>query len=132
MSPLDEAKKLVHGDRGEAYGHPADDYQATVDMWRAMIRRRYGVDIPLTADFGCLMMVAVKLSREAGKPKPDNLVDAAGYVECASMCLERNKANAETSNRVDQKPVSQKPYTTLDLAGNPYFVIPDEPGPSTR
>jgi hypothetical protein len=86
---LEEAQRLVHGDRGAAYGHPADDYRATGEMWRAMIRRRYGVDVPLTPDFACLMMVAVKLSREAGKPKRDNLVDAAGYAECASMCLDR-------------------------------------------
>ncbi len=85
---LQEAQRLVHGDRGAAYGHPSSDYQATVDMWRAMILRRYGVDVPLTPDFGCLMMMAVKLSREAGKPKRDNLVDAAGYAECASMCLD--------------------------------------------
>jgi hypothetical protein len=89
-SVLQEAQRLVHGDRGAAYGHPADDYQATGEMWRAMIRRRYGVDVPITPDFACLMMVAVKLSREAGKPKRDNLVDAAGYAECASMCLERD------------------------------------------
>lgn len=89
MSPLDEAKKLVYGDRGEAYGHPSIDYGCTADLWRALLKRRYGVDIPITPDFACLMMVAVKLSREAGKPKPDNLVDAAGYVECAAMCLEK-------------------------------------------
>ena len=56
-------------------------------MWRAMILRRYNVDVPFTPDFGCLMMVAVKLSREAGKPKRDNRVDGAGYLECADMCL---------------------------------------------
>lgn len=86
---LQEAQRLVHGNRGADYGHPADDYAATVAMWRAMILRRYGVDVPLTPDFGCLMMVAVKLSREAGKPKRDNRTDGAGYFECEDMCLER-------------------------------------------
>jgi hypothetical protein len=86
-SILEIAAELVHGDRGAAYGHPYHDYAATVDMWRAMILRRYGVDVPLTPDFGCLMMVAVKLSREAGKPKADNRIDAAGYLECADMCV---------------------------------------------
>lgn len=86
-SILEVAAELVHGDRGAAYGHPYHDYAATVDMWRAMIQRRYGVDVPLTPDFGCLMMVAVKLSREAGKPKEDNRIDAAGYLECADMCV---------------------------------------------
>ena len=83
-----EAQRLVHGDRGADYGHPYHDYAATVALWRAMIQRRYGVDVPLTPDFGCLMMVAVKLSREAGKPKRDNRTDGAGYLECADMCLD--------------------------------------------
>ena len=91
MSPLDEAKKLVHGDRAKDYMHPAVDYGCTATMWRALMQRRYGIDVPLTPDFACLMMVAVKLSREAGKHKDDNLIDAAGYTECAAMCLEKDK-----------------------------------------
>lgn len=91
-SILHEAHSLVHGDRGTQYGSPHHDYAATVAMWRAMILRRYGVDVPLTPDFGCLMMVAVKLSREAGKPKRDSRVDAAGYLECADMCLDFDAA----------------------------------------
>lgn len=93
MNILEEANSLVHGNRGADYGHPHVDYQCTADMWRTLIKRRYGIDVPLSPDFACLMMVAVKLSREAGKPKRDNLVDAAGYAECASMCLEREKSN---------------------------------------
>lgn len=89
MNILEEANSLVHGDRGAAYGHPSVDYQCTAAMWRALILRRYGVDVPISDDFACLMMIAVKLSREAGKPKRDNLVDAAGYAECAAMCLEK-------------------------------------------
>jgi uncharacterized protein DUF6378 len=87
-SILEEAQALVHGDRGEAYGHPFIDYSCTADIWRALIKRRYGMDVPMSQDFACLMMIAVKLSREAGKPRRDNLVDAAGYAECASMCLD--------------------------------------------
>lgn len=69
--------------------HPSVDYGCTASMWRALILRRYGIDVPLTPDFACLMMVAVKLSREAGKHKDDNLIDGAGYLECAAMCLEK-------------------------------------------
>lgn len=87
-SILQEAEKLVNGDRQAAYGHPHVDYTCTADLWRALILRRYGFDIPITPDFACLMMVAVKLSREAGKPKRDNLVDAAGYLACAEKCLD--------------------------------------------
>ena len=87
-SILQEADRLVHGDRQADYAHPHVDYSCTVAMWRALILRRYGVDVPLTPDFACLMMVAVKLSREAGKHKRDNLTDGAGYLECADMCLD--------------------------------------------
>ena len=91
MNVLKEADRLVHGDRGADYGHPSVDYKCTADMWRALIKRRYGIDVPLTDDFCCLLMIAVKLSREAGKHKTDNLTDAAGYAECAQMCIERRE-----------------------------------------
>jgi hypothetical protein len=94
---LQEAQRIVHGDRGEAYGHPYDDYLATVTMWRAMILHRYGVDVPLTPEFGCLMMVALKVSRECNKHKRDNLVDGCGYFECADMVLERMDQLAQPS-----------------------------------
>ena len=88
---LQEAQRLVHGDRGADYGHPHTDYKCTADMWRSLILRRYGVVIEITPDFACLMMMAVKMSREAGKHKRDNLTDAAGYAECASMCIDRQQ-----------------------------------------
>lgn len=88
-SVLAEAQRLLHGDREQSYGHPADTYQCAADLWRAMIRHRYGVDVPLTPDFGCLMMVALKLARESGNPKRDNRVDGAAYFEAADMCLEK-------------------------------------------
>lgn len=86
-SVLLEAQGLVHGARGSDYGHPLDDYACTAAMWRALILRRYKVDVPLTPDFACLMMDSLKASREAGKPKRDNRVDGPGYWECVDMCL---------------------------------------------
>ena len=88
MNVLEEANKLVHGDRGADYGHPFVDYECTATIWQALIKRRYGINVPLSPDFACLMMMGVKLSREAGKHKADNLVDSAGYAECAQMCQE--------------------------------------------
>lgn len=88
MNILHEADRLVHGERGADYGHPYVDYACTSEIWRALMKRRYNVDVPITPDFACLMMMAVKLSREAGKHKADNLVDSAGYAECAQMCVE--------------------------------------------
>ena len=102
-SILQEAHSLVHGERGVSYGHPFVDYECTANLWKALIQRRYGADVPLTPDFACLMMIAVKLSREAGKQKRDNLVDAAGYAECASMCLDAQSSMQGDKNGTGSK-----------------------------
>lgn len=87
---LQEAQRLVHGDRGADYGHPALDYGATGRMWGAILERHLGHDVPdIDPRICCLMMAAVKLSREAGKHKRDNLTDTAGYSECAQMIADR-------------------------------------------
>jgi Domain of unknown function (DUF6378) len=107
VNALQEADSLVNGDRQAQYGHPHTDYQCTAEMWSALIERRYGVKVPITPDFACLMMVSVKLSREAGKPKRDNLVDAAGYIACAEKCLDKEaelSAIAETFGPLQQMP----------------------------
>lgn len=97
-SALQEAQRLVHGDRGAAYGHPIDDYTRTGRMWGAVLdgwlRQQPGfADIPRVPDIdpriACLLMAAVKISREVNAPKRDNRVDLAGYAECAQMVAER-------------------------------------------
>lgn len=83
---LEEAQRLVHGDRQASYGHPYDDYTCTARIWEAIL------NLPpytITPHKACLMMVGVKLSRESRKSKRDNLTDMAGYAECASMCHDR-------------------------------------------
>jgi hypothetical protein len=83
-SALEEAQRLVHGDRGAAYGHPIDDYTRTGRIWGAIL------GIPdIDPRICCLMMTAVKISREVNAPKRDNRVDGAGYFECAQMVAER-------------------------------------------
>lgn len=81
---LDIANSLIHGDRTKAYGHPLDDYNCTAAIWNAMIERRRIAtgSVEIDAGFACLMMAAMKLSRQAGGHKDDNLVDGAGYLGC--------------------------------------------------
>lgn len=81
---LQEAQRLVHGDRGRDYGHPIDDYTRTGRMWGALL----GIG-DIDPRICCLMMAAVKMSREVNAPKRDNRVDLAGYAECANMVAER-------------------------------------------
>jgi len=90
-----EAQRLVHGDRNETYGYPWQDYARTVGAFKALMGDKSISD--MTAEDGMLFMVCVKLSRQINLPKRDNLVDAAGYLECINWSVE-NKI-AETSER---------------------------------
>lgn len=83
-SPLLEAHRLVHGVRGADYGHPIEDYRRTGRMWGAIL----GVP-DIDPRLCCLMMAAMKVSREVNKHKRDNLTDLAGYAECADMVAQR-------------------------------------------
>lgn len=81
---LEEAQRLVHGNRGADYGHPIHDYERTGRIWGAIL------GIPdIDPRLCCLMMAGVKISREVNKHKRDNLTDLAGYAECASMVAEK-------------------------------------------
>ena len=81
---LDEAKRLVYGNRNADYGHPYDDYKRTAAMWSAL----FGTEI--TPQQAILGMIAVKLSRLANDhTKRDSVVDVAGYAECLSRVNRR-------------------------------------------
>jgi hypothetical protein len=75
---------FVWPNKGAAYGHPIDDYTRTGRMWGAIL----GVP-DIDPRICCLMMSAVKISREVNAPKRDNRVDLAGYAECAEMVAQR-------------------------------------------
>lgn len=92
QSILEEAQSLVFGDRNASYGHPFDDYTRTARMWEAILGM---TPYTITPRIACLMMAAVKISREVNKPKRDNLVDLAGYAACAHLCTERAEELSE-------------------------------------
>lgn len=78
-SALQEAQRLVHGDRGVDYGSPREDFTRTAQMWSAII------GAPVAPEHIPLCMIALKISRECHRPKRDNRVDIAGYAETLEM-----------------------------------------------
>jgi len=83
---LQEADKLVNGDRQKDYGSPSDDFLRTAGAINAL----YGTSFA-ACDVGKIMMI-VKLSRSLQSPtKRDHYVDAAGYAQCAWRCIEDDK-----------------------------------------
>lgn len=95
---LKEALHTVDGDRGKFYGHPLDNHSNTASFWSDYIKRKYDVDVKLDARDVCMMMVLLKVSRDANRPKEDNLVDIAGYVRNAQMIEEEQKRRRPPSS----------------------------------
>lgn len=82
--PLEEALRLVHGDRGQDYGHPGEDFARTAGMWASL----FGWSV--TPAQVALAMICVKMSRLIQTPdKRDSAVDVGGYIEAYWMVMER-------------------------------------------
>lgn len=90
-SILDEANKIINGERQDAYGNPEDSFKIIADLWdvylRSMIFVKNKIDIGL-GSIGALdvahMMALFKIARMLGQaPKRDNYIDCAGYIAIA-------------------------------------------------
>ena len=79
---LQEAQRLVHGERQNTYGHPLDDFTRTAQLWSAIL------GFPVKAEQVGLCMCAVKISRQCNAPKRDNMTDLAGYAATVQMVVE--------------------------------------------
>ena len=99
-STLDEAKRLVDGARGGAYGHPLDDFDALGRMWGAILTRWQegvggGLSIPdLPAETVALMLAAIKINREAARARRDNVVDLIGYAYTLELIDKKRRHGA--------------------------------------
>lgn len=76
---LEEAGKIVRGSREDTYGPAERNLSRIAEMWSAYL------SVTLTARQVAVMMVLLKASRDAFKPKHDNMVDICGYAYLADM-----------------------------------------------
>lgn len=74
-SILQEADRIVNGDRQADYSDPVENFKHIAAIASAILKK------DLTSDDCCVVLMAVKLARESYKHKRDNLVDLAGYTE---------------------------------------------------
>ena len=103
MSILTEAEELIHGDRQEAYSHPKVNFATIMHIWRGILKAKaytlytqdqiryedlkgaYAFIEAMDADDVAMLMIGMKMGREVGNHKRDNLVDIAGYAGTIEM-----------------------------------------------
>lgn len=76
---LEEAGRIVRGSREDTYGPAERNLSRIAEMWSAYL------SMPLTARQVAVMMVLLKASRDAFKPRHDNMVDICGYAYLADI-----------------------------------------------
>jgi len=86
---IDEAKRVVHGDRWRSYGHPIDNHTRTAGLWSQFL----GVQI--SAEEVCMLNILQKISRHRYRPHRDNLVDIMGYAANEDMIRLLREAEEE-------------------------------------
>ena len=85
---LDEAKKLIGGDRQEDYGDKLKNHQNIADFWSVFLQKK------ITAHDVAICMALVKVARLMNQHKKDSYLDMAAYAAIAGEIEARtNKKN---------------------------------------
>jgi hypothetical protein len=80
MNVIEDANKIIHGDREQTYGHPSKNLERIATQWSLYLRQKYNQQVLLSAEDVCWMMSVLKMVRQMNAEKRDNLVDAIGYI----------------------------------------------------
>lgn len=120
---LEQALEITSGDRNKFYGHPLDNHSNTAEFWSGYLFRKFGVRLALTPRDVCLMMVLLKVSRDANSEKLDNLVDIVGYTRNIEMIDEERKRRAvfDSKTRTADNDMSACYYLAGPMRGYPRF-----------
>lgn len=84
-SILQEAHRIVNGDRQADYSGPVKNFEHIARIASAILNKE------ITPEECCIVMIAVKHAREQFKHKRDNLVDVVGYEEILYRIKEAKK-----------------------------------------
>ena len=92
MNILEEANRIVNGDRQADYSDPVRNFTDISEIATFLTKKE------LTAEDCCNVLIAVKLTRERFKHKEDNLIDLAGYTEILNRIKSQNVFIQDVSN----------------------------------
>lgn len=89
MSVLQEAHKIIYGDREKTYGHPSKNLKTIASMWNAYMDS-VG-ERKLNAQDVAVMMILLKSARLANDPSHrDSVVDICGYAALIERCKDES------------------------------------------
>lgn len=89
---LQEAERIIHGDRRQAYGGVKESFTKIAVVWSAILGN------PVNASQVALCMTGLKLIREANRHKRDNVVDLIGYPAILAILEGDDKEERETNH----------------------------------
>lgn len=85
LSVLQEAHKVIYGDREQTYGHPDKNLKTISKMWNAYITAVGQRE--LNAKDVAILMILLKTARLANDPNNrDSVVDICGYAALIERC----------------------------------------------
>jgi len=102
---LEEAAGITTTDRHETYGHPLDNHDRTADFWSTYL------DMEITAEDVCWMMMLVKVSREMHAPSRDNIVDVCGYARNIEMIQDEREERRKKREELRKGFKGHMPYS---------------------
>lgn len=84
-SILEEAQRLIHGERNQNYGHPRENFKNIARLFSGYLDREIS-DIDVAN-----LMILVKVARVQGGPyHRDSFTDIAGYAGCVERIYEED------------------------------------------
>ena len=85
LSVLQEAHKIIYGDREKTYGHPDKNLRTIAKMWNAYTES--GGERELNSKDVAVMMIILKAARLANDPSHrDSIIDICGYAALIERC----------------------------------------------
>ena len=81
----DEAKRIVSGERRQAYGTPEKNFERIAMLWRAYLLLKFEMMVVVSAEDVAAMMRLMKEARLIETPDHrDSYVDLVGYALCGA------------------------------------------------
>ena len=91
-SILQEADKIINGDRQQDYGAAEQSFGRIAELWTSLLKHKLATIEKITPVDVARLLLAMKLSRSVTSFKRDNWVDAAGYASLAADLEARSQA----------------------------------------